>query len=768
MKKLLRVCMIVVLLLPVSLILSAYSSAEAINASFIDVQKIEMDNRVSTLNVFDDQFITTYRDYADQAAVISSYSKTGSLNWKIIENGPNAFTKDKFATVGNNVLYIHSTATGKVVATGNYPKLVNFGTISRIYMNESYIVLANKQSKTKNFFVYDTNGKFIMDGKAEGFNAAVLNKNTLVFQDSKGVHSINLATRQKMWRVPLESLVSNEHLFVPDDNVIYAQGVEGISETDFSAEKDVLVAINAHTGKVLYKKDLGNYEETRVQLKDFGLLTIRDEEELYNFYYFDGSLKMGLKMESSAIKQLKQKYNIQGNHYNARQNFIASQNGLYFFKQYTGVHNEYVFSSIQGLDDAGAVKFEKIVDEPVHAIAATDSDKLLVAKRKEVDYSGEPNELQVYDSKGNLLESIETGDIEHLQSDGSSIYGYGGSTLYIFKESEPKKDTAAPSAPTVNALSNKDSVLIGKAEKGAMVYAYAAGKLIGETKALWGAITINIPKQAAGTAIDVYAVDKAGNKSAKTTIKVIDKIAPPVPSVNAIGDSSVAVSGKAESGAKVYAYVGSKKLGEAVAKDGSYSIKIAKQKAGTSIAVHAIDAAGNKSGVKTVKVVDKTAPSVPTVSAIADNSVAVSGKAESGAKVYAYVGSKKLGEATAKNGAYSIKIEKQKAGTSISVYAVDPAKNKSGSKTVKVADKTAPATPTVNNVTSKSTAVSGKGEKAATVLIYNGSKKIAQGTVDSKGNFKVKISAQKKGASLKVQLQDKAGNKSGSKTVKVN
>src|SRR5690606_9262492 len=148
MNKLLRLGVIVALLLPVSLGLAAHTGAEATDETFIDVQKFKMDNRVSTLDGFDDHFITTYRDYADQAAVISSYSETGELNWKTIQSGPNAITKDKFATVDRNVLYIYSTATGKVVATGNYPKLVTFGTVSRIYMNDNYVVLTNKQSKT--------------------------------------------------------------------------------------------------------------------------------------------------------------------------------------------------------------------------------------------------------------------------------------------------------------------------------------------------------------------------------------------------------------------------------------------------------------------------------------------------------------------------------------------------------------------------------------------------------------------------------------------
>ena len=227
------------------------------------------------------------------------------------------------------------------------------------------------------------------------------------------------------------------------------------------------------------------------------------------------------------------------------------------------------------------------------------------------------------------------------------------------------------------------------------------------------------------------------------------------------------ITGKAESNAKVYVMVGSKKIGEATANNGAFTIKITKQKAGTSISLYAVDTAGNKSSSKIVKVIDKTAPSAPTVNAVYDNATVITGKAESNAKVYAMVGSKKIGEATANSGAFTIKITKQKEGTSISVYAVDTAGNKSGSKIVKVIDKTAPTVPTVNKITSKTVTATGKGEKGATIYIYNGSKKVGQGIVDSGGNYKVKIKVQKKGSTLKVYAQDKSGNKSKSNTVKV-
>ncbi|MDM5358805.1 Ig-like domain-containing protein [Peribacillus sp. ACCC06369] len=329
------------------------------------------------------------------------------------------------------------------------------------------------------------------------------------------------------------------------------------------------------------------------------------------------------------------------------------------------------------------------------------------------------------------------------------------------------KDVTAPSVPTVNVVYDNATVISGKAESNAKVYAMVGSKKIGEATAKNGAYTIKIAKQKAGTSISVYATDTSGNKSGSKTVKVIDKTPPSTPTVNNVYDNATVISGKAESNAKVYAMVGSKKIGEATAKNGAYTIKIAKQKAGTSISVYAIDTSGNKSGSKTVKVIDKTPPSTPTVNNVYDNATVISGKVETNAKVYAMVGSKKIGEVTAKNGAYTIKIAKQKAGTSISVYATDTSGNKSGSKTVKVIDKTPPSTPTVNNITSKTVTVTGKGEKGASIYIYNGSKKIGQGIVDSRGYFKAKIKAQKKGSSLKVYAQDKSGNKSKSKTVKV-
>ncbi|MGV2928363.1 Ig-like domain-containing protein [Macrococcus capreoli] len=151
---------------------------------------------------------------------------------------------------------------------------------------------------------------------------------------------------------------------------------------------------------------------------------------------------------------------------------------------------------------------------------------------------------------------------------------------------------------------------------------------------------------------------------------------------------------------------------------------------------------------------------------ISNASAVIGGKGTSNSKVYAVVNNKVIGSAVVKNGKFSFKIAKQKAGTKISFYAYYN-KNKSAVVTVKVIDKIAPGLPTVNKVTTKSTSVSGKGERYAKVYVYKGKSKVGYAVVDRKGNFNVKIAKQKKNTTLSIYLVDNAGNKGKYKNIKV-
>jgi uncharacterized protein len=166
---------------------------------------------------------------------------------------------------------------------------------------------------------------------------------------------------------------------------------------------------------------------------------------------------------------------------------------------------------------------------------------------------------------------------------------------------------------------------------------------------------------------------------------------------------------------------------------------------------------------------DFTAPATPTVNQVTDKTPYVSGKSEARSTVKLYVNGKYQKSTVAdKNGNYKFSISKQRAGSEIEVTATDKDGNVSTARIVKVIDKTSPASPSVNKVTHQTIYVTGKAEKGATVYVYKGKSYISKAVADSKGSFKVKIKVQKKGTSLTIFTKDKAGNKSNSRSVKVN
>jgi len=151
---------------------------------------------------------------------------------------------------------------------------------------------------------------------------------------------------------------------------------------------------------------------------------------------------------------------------------------------------------------------------------------------------------------------------------------------------------------------------------------------------------------------------------------------------------------------------------------------------------------------------------------IGDSSTVITGKGKSYSYIYAVANKKVIGKAKVVKGKFSMKIAKQKSGTKVTLYA-NYKNTLSDNVLFTVVDKTAPSYPTINKVTYKSKLLTGKGEKSAKVYVYNGKKKLGFATVDSKGNYKVKITPQKKYSILTVYLVDKAGNKGKSKTIKV-
>jgi putative cell wall-binding protein len=174
-------------------------------------------------------------------------------------------------------------------------------------------------------------------------------------------------------------------------------------------------------------------------------------------------------------------------------------------------------------------------------------------------------------------------------------------------------DTTPPSFPRVNEVTDQTTEVTGTAEattditvkKGTVVLGIGAASETGD-------FVITIPQQAAGTELQVFAVDKTGNESEPAKTIVQDITAPSMPEVNEITDASTAIIGKAEAESTVIALNGAKEIGRGiVGTDGTFSIAIEKQAANSVVAISVQDTAGNVSKPTEVMIVDATAPIWP-------------------------------------------------------------------------------------------------------------------------------------------------------------
>ncbi|TFV20104.1 class A beta-lactamase, partial [Staphylococcus saprophyticus] len=93
-------------------------------------------------------------------------------------------------------------------------------------------------------------------------------------------------------------------------------------------------------------------------------------------------------------------------------------------------------------------------------------------------------------------------------------------------------------------------------------------------------------------------------------------------------------------------------------------------------------------------------------------------------------------------GNYTVEIPsnvKLDGGESIRVVAEDKDGNTSEETTTTVTDTTAPEAPTVNDVTSEDTQISGTAEPGSTVTVTFPDGTTATGTADDEGNYTVEI-----------------------------
>ncbi|CPN52180.1 putative outer membrane ligand binding protein [Bordetella pertussis] len=349
-------------------------------------------------------------------------------------------------------------------------------------------------------------------------------------------------------------------------------------------------------------------------------------------------------------------------------------------------------------------------------------------------------------------------------------------------------DITPPAAPTIaNVATDATSGRVtaaGMAEPGANVTVnFPDGTRKTVVAGGDGAYTATSDRDMVSGDIHAQATDKAGNQSPEATrayADAVDRTAPEVPTVTHVATDAksgrITVTGMAEPGANVTVDFpdGTRKT---VVADGAgaYAADSDGDMVAGDIHVQATDKAGNRSPEATrayADTVDTTPPAVPTITDVTTDAtngrITVTGVAEPGANVTVDFpdGTRKTVVAGG-DGAYTATSDRDMASGDVRVQAIDKGGNRSPEATRAYADtvdKTAPAAPTITNVTTDAASgritVTGMAEPGANVAVNfpDGTRKTV--VADGAGAYAADSDGDMVAGDIHVQATDKAGNRS--------
>lgn len=280
---------------------------------------------------------------------------------------------------------------------------------------------------------------------------------------------------------------------------------------------------------------------------------------------------------------------------------------------------------------------------------------------------------------------------------------------------------------------------------------------------------VEIPQQQAGTVLTVQAYTSSGDPDGEALdVTVSDVTAPGTPVVDGVTDQDTSVTGTGEPGTEVTVTKEDEVIGTGMVDvAGNFEVDIPQQPGGTELGVFLTDDAGLTSEAVVISVEDTVAPDAPVVDEVDDGATEVTGTGEPGAEVVVTTPDGTYTGVVDEDGNFTVEIPEQDAGTDITVVLQDEAGNTSEETVVTVEDATAPDAPMLDQVTNKSTSVSGTAEAGSTVVIRAGSKELARGEVGSDGTFTLPIAAQDGGTVLTAIAIDEAGNESDETTTTV-
>ncbi|ANI01804.1 adhesin [Pseudomonas putida SJTE-1] len=329
-------------------------------------------------------------------------------------------------------------------------------------------------------------------------------------------------------------------------------------------------------------------------------------------------------------------------------------------------------------------------------------------------------------------------------------------------------DTPLPESPSGVVVAGDGSSVSGTAPADTQVQVRdAQGNVLGSTQAgPDGSFTIGLtPAQANGEALDVVAVDEAGNSSLPTQITAPDITPPNEASELQLSADGGLLTGRGEPGTTVQVInADGTVLGNAqVGADGVISVVLdPAQTDGQELDVVLRDPAGNTS-TATIVAPDIDGPLQPSGLAIDTSGIHLTGQGQSGSIVTVRdADGNVLGTATVGgDGRFDVTLNApQRNGESLTVEATDNLGNSAGPVDFTAPDSTPPQVVTNPVIDGTGTTITGNGEPGATVTVRGPDGSVLGSTVVGAGGaFEITLDTpQTNGQALTVEQRDAAGN----------
>ena len=299
-----------------------------------------------------------------------------------------------------------------------------------------------------------------------------------------------------------------------------------------------------------------------------------------------------------------------------------------------------------------------------------------------------------------------------------------------------KQEGKESAKPIVNPITNEDRKISGSGERGATIYVNAGGIQYTGTVNEQGRWSVDIPVQQADTKITVTQKEKDKIVSVETIVDVVKAKLEQI-TIEEVLNTNTSITGTARPGADITIVIGSTEYTGKVDTSGRYSIPVGEPFEGSVVSGKQSMLNKLSSDVVTT-IVGMAKSEKPTANEVKSNHTEVTGRGIPNSRITVILpnGTDHVGYVSAE-GEFRIMIPKQEANSRITVIQKTPRRLDSEPLYIDVIRAIPAPNPTINEIDTDDTKVTGKGVPNSNVFVKIPGKMERLVTVNGNGDWEL-------------------------------